>query len=235
MEYNHLFIYCTTNIINGKQYVGKHYTNDINDNYLGSGLLLNRSIIKHGKENFKREILEFCDSTRELNEKEMFWIEKLSTISSKNGYNLTKGGDGGNTISLRTQEEQLETKKKLSESIQKYWDNIAEEDKEERVSKIRGKKRSDESKARYSKAKKGIPKTKEHLENLSKSLKKAKAGKPTYNQKAVDMYDLDMNFLEDFVSIQDAGRKTGHNPYAICKICKGQKDKIKNHIFKYKE
>lgn len=145
------------------------------------------------------------------------------------------GGAGGNTISLRTKEEQLETKKKLSASIQKYWDNISEEDKEERVSKIRGKKRSDESKARYSNAKKGIPKTKEHLENLSKSLKKSKAGKPTYNQKAVNMYDLDMNFLEDFVSIQDAGRKTGHNPYTICKICKGQKDKIKNHIFKYKE
>ena len=40
------FTYITTNIINGKQYVGKHTTNNISDGYLGSGIQLKRAIKK---------------------------------------------------------------------------------------------------------------------------------------------------------------------------------------------
>lgn len=31
MKYNHLIIYCTTNSVNGKKYVGKHLTNNKDD------------------------------------------------------------------------------------------------------------------------------------------------------------------------------------------------------------
>jgi hypothetical protein len=63
-EFN--FIYITTNLINGKQYIGDHSTNNLNDNYLGSGRpYLKRALSEYGKENFKREIIEFFDTKEE--------------------------------------------------------------------------------------------------------------------------------------------------------------------------
>lgn len=55
MENKFNFVYLTTNLINGKQYVGDHSTNNMErDYYLGSGKRFILSIKKYGKENFKR-------------------------------------------------------------------------------------------------------------------------------------------------------------------------------------
>ena len=83
-------IYKTTNLINGKIYVGQDRYN--NTNYLGSGTLLKEAIKKYGKENFKKEILEHC-VLEELNDKEMFWISELNSYNRETGYNLTSGGN----------------------------------------------------------------------------------------------------------------------------------------------
>ena len=64
--HQHYYIYKTTNLINGKYYFGMHCTDNLNDGYIGSGTQLKRSIIKHGKENFKTEILEFLPTKEEL-------------------------------------------------------------------------------------------------------------------------------------------------------------------------
>jgi hypothetical protein len=40
-EYKYHIIYKTTNLINGKIYVGMHSTDNLNDGYLGSGWILN--------------------------------------------------------------------------------------------------------------------------------------------------------------------------------------------------
>ena len=65
------YIYLTTNLVNGKKYIGQH-NGSIKDDYLGSGVLLVKAIKKYGKENFKKEILEERDIT-ELDEKEKYW------------------------------------------------------------------------------------------------------------------------------------------------------------------
>ena len=90
-----MIIYKTTNLISGKFYIGKDKYN--NENYIGSGKILKNAIYKYGKENFTKEIIEFCNNYEELNEKEIFWID--FTSATENGYNIATGGDGGDTIS----------------------------------------------------------------------------------------------------------------------------------------
>lgn len=83
-------IYKTTNLINGKIYVGQDKYN--RRAYYGSGKLLKKSIKKYGKENFLKEILEYCDA-ESLNDREIFWIAKLDAMNPEIGYNLTSGGN----------------------------------------------------------------------------------------------------------------------------------------------
>ena len=91
-----MIIYKTTNLINGKFYIGKDANN--RDYYLGSGSILNKAIKKYGKENFKKEILEKCNSLEELCEREIFWIKELDATNETIGYNIAKGGLGGDTF-----------------------------------------------------------------------------------------------------------------------------------------
>jgi hypothetical protein len=83
-------IYKTTCIVNGKFYIGKHKTENLEDGYLGSGKLLRRAIKKYGRENFKREVLQFCSSNEEMNE-----AEKNHVVLCEESYNLCPGGEGG--------------------------------------------------------------------------------------------------------------------------------------------
>jgi len=91
-EYIFKIIYKTTNLLNGKSYIGQHSTDNINDNYLGSGSELIKDIKKYGKDNFQKIIIEHCEDWKELNEKEKYWIIKHGT-KTPNGYNILDGGD----------------------------------------------------------------------------------------------------------------------------------------------
>lgn len=123
MNKNYIFfVYETTNLINGKTYIGCHRTTNINDGYLGSGTLLQKAIKKYGKENFSRKILVFCDSLEEMFKMEISLISD-EYVLSENTYNVRFGGWGGKitdvtkkTISnsLKGRKKSEETKKKMS-------------------------------------------------------------------------------------------------------------------------
>jgi group I intron endonuclease len=91
----HYYVFITTNLINEKQYIGDHSTNNLNDNYLGSRkAALIPAFKKYGKENFKREILEFFSTKQEAFNAQEKYIIQYNTLSP-NGYNISpKGGHG---------------------------------------------------------------------------------------------------------------------------------------------
>ena len=90
------FIYCITNKINNKKYVGQTKTSigtrfkaHLNDYRNDDRCALHYAMQKYGKENFIVETLEECNDNV-LDDREIFWIEKLNTY--KEGYNSTLGG-----------------------------------------------------------------------------------------------------------------------------------------------
>ena len=122
-KYN--FIYKTTNLLNGKIYVGSHCTDDSSDKYLGSGIKLINSVNSHGRENFKRDILEYCHSQdrEDLYKMEEKWIRKLNSVEK--GYNLTYQCGGGDLLTKHPDLDKIKLKisKKVRESNR--WDNEA--------------------------------------------------------------------------------------------------------------
>jgi len=62
----HNTVYRTVNLVNGREYTGKHETDDLDDGYLGSGNLIKRAIEKHGRENFRKVLLHDFDSAGEM-------------------------------------------------------------------------------------------------------------------------------------------------------------------------
>jgi hypothetical protein len=77
----------------GKYYIGMHSTNDLEDGYFGSGQLLWKSVMKHGKENHIKEILEYLPTRNALKTRERELVNK-EMLGDKLCMNLRLGGDG---------------------------------------------------------------------------------------------------------------------------------------------
>jgi group I intron endonuclease len=87
-------IYKITNKINGKIYIGKHQTKDLNDDYMGSGKLILAAIKKYGIENFEKEILFKFNNEADMNTKEAELVTE-DFVKEDGNYNLCPGGHGG--------------------------------------------------------------------------------------------------------------------------------------------
>ena len=92
-KYN--FVYLTTNLINGKKYIGDHSTNDLNDCYIGTGSYIKRAIKKYGKNNFGKQILENFETKKEAFDNQEKYINEYNTLVP-NGYNISPKGGLGN-------------------------------------------------------------------------------------------------------------------------------------------
>jgi hypothetical protein len=87
-------VYKTTNLVNGKIYVGVHKTSKKEfDGYFGSNKILSAAIKKHGRNNFKRDTL-MAFSTSEMAFRMEGIIVDQDFIDREDTYNLVVGGKG---------------------------------------------------------------------------------------------------------------------------------------------
>lgn len=93
----HYLIYKITNIITNEIYIGQHTTENINDNYFGSGTRIVYSIRKHGLDKFKKEILYDFSSFDEMNNKEKELVNE-EFIKRKDTYNIILGGSDSSPL-----------------------------------------------------------------------------------------------------------------------------------------
>ena len=120
MEYG--IVYKITNKINGMSYIGQTIKtlakrkNEHKQDMKRLDYLLQRSLRKFGWNSFKWEILEECNSRKELDEMEFHYIKQYNTYWRDNGYNLTLGGEG-------SYERTKEIRKKMSKTMKEQYKN----------------------------------------------------------------------------------------------------------------
>lgn len=108
------YIYITTNLINKKMYIGKHYSSVYDPLYIGSGSLLYKAIQKYGIENFSNEIIDTAITEEELNFKEIAYIKEYKEKFGNNCYNIASGGTGGNALKYASEEQYTDFVNKMT-------------------------------------------------------------------------------------------------------------------------
>jgi len=115
-----MIVYLLTNVINGKQYVGKTVgklaarwnrhkydsCNRIRDTLLG------RAVRKYGAKNFVPSVLANADTEVELAQLEQDFIYAYQSNHRQFGYNLTDGGEGSTGFQHSDETKQLLRKQK---------------------------------------------------------------------------------------------------------------------------
>jgi group I intron endonuclease len=95
-------IYCVTNAVNNKKYVGQTCVGLKRrwSKHTWMALVRNgntrfyAAIRKHGKEAFRLSILQTCVGLSASDQAEKFWIIELNTMNTTYGYNSSEGGEG---------------------------------------------------------------------------------------------------------------------------------------------
>lgn len=214
------YLYKTTCLITGRYYIGMHSAHNLNDDYMGSGKLLRRSIRKHGKDNHVREIIELFDTRDLLVEAEKDFIS-VNMIEDNDCMNLMSGGTGGATRGFGWTHS-AETRLKIS---------IAN----------KGRKQTEAQKkangVRMSKIWLGNDRAKGNKHWVGKKHKAESIILMRDNHpltKIIEMYSLEGCLIETFKSLHEAELKTGNLRKHISRCCRGLAKTCGKHKWKFK-
>lgn len=111
------YIYLLTNTVTGMKYIGKHKSTSFDPNYYGSGIRVLRDLEKYDVSVYTREVLAWCETLEELNEREKFFISLYDAVSSDDYMNFSAGGDGGDLVTTMDPQRYAERSAKISASL----------------------------------------------------------------------------------------------------------------------
>lgn len=160
----HGYLYLTTNMINGRKYLGLK-KGCYDPAYIGSGSVLNRAIRRYGNENFSLEILGEFHNEHDLKTAFEAYTHQFRAKERNSQYSLAAGGGGSKSSDERSQ------------IGIRVWENMSDQTKQIRSqkisSKVKGKPKSEAHRKAISEAKKGKPRnwSKETEEAYSKRRK----------------------------------------------------------------
>lgn len=198
------YIYKTENIINKKIYIGQKKSNIfLKQQYLGSGKYLKAAINKYGPQNFKVTLIEWCDNKALLNDREIYWINYYK-INGFCLYNISRGGDGGDTYLYLSDKDRAIRCQKASEKC--HFRHCTKEERKkawETRRKNGNDKFSDDYRRKLSKSHKGIKRSKEsilkglqtkkqnyggqyhHTEETKRKISEGNKGKKVFSEQAL--------------------------------------------------
>lgn len=140
-------IYITTNLINGKVYIGQ--TSHNRKGYIGGGHRLRMAIKKYGKHNFINETIAIGEFTSdELDLLETLFIKSYNSRNPEIGYNLESGGNKLKNHSDLTKKMMSELRS--GEKHNRFGVKLSNETKLKISDAHRGKKMSNEFKEKMS-------------------------------------------------------------------------------------
>jgi len=224
-----IYIYRILNIITKKCYIGETKCKDVARRWSqhkqtierGKGCpALRDAVKKYGIENFEFTVLIICfDEDRFACETE--YIHKYNSVVP-NGYNITKGGEGGGFQGKKHTEE---VKNKIKNTLkQKYIDNpeLMKQLSERNKILMSNPDVREKMKVKHNNVIRSST-TDEVKRKISEGLKKYNNDK--VKQIQIKQYDNNNNLLNEYVSISESSRKTSI-PRKIISLCLREKTKI---------
>lgn len=225
-------VYCFTNLINGRQYVGasnnikRRYQEHISPKRKNLLFAIYKAFNKYGIENFKFDVLEIVEDCSIVFEREVFWIEKLNPR-----YNHNKGGLGNVGLSLKDS-----VKQKLRDLGKMQWQNKTEEQKQVIIkNNLTGPKDKyimpEEQKQRLRELQIGRKWTEIQREKVISAQKKSMLGNSNGNKKVSSM--INGVVVKTYSSLVEAAKEINRHPSTITGVLKGKKKRAGEFEWKY--
>jgi len=208
-----MIIYKITNLINNKVYIGqtigtlekrwKRHTWECTRKR--NAMAITNAIIKYGMDNFTIEEIYKASTMEELNDKEIYYISILNTISP-NGYNIDNGGGNKSRSD--------ETRAKISLAHKNRWD------KGERI--------SEETRKKLSESHKGYVPSEETKKKLREFFKGKKPSENTrrgsieYNQKTYTLLNPNGE-LVTFTNMKNFCKENNLSNSKLCLVASGKR------------
>jgi len=202
------YVYCITNKINGKKYIGSSRKETIDLTYFGSGRTIVQALKKYGKENFTRQIL--WEGEGDARDIETYWLEYFNAANNPLFYNMTNDARGNNL-------HKKETKKTVSEKLtgRKFTKEICKKISDAKIGK------SNPKKGKLDGPKPGV--TKAHKGRISPN---------KGHTKQIALYSIDGVYIKTYNSYTELAKDININPETVRQCLVGKQHTICNKQYK---